>query len=239
MNLPSLLLVPGAWHNPNHWAPLVVELSGIDVHTVALTSVGDDPATLKDMYADAEVIAKAVAAIDRPVVVLAHSYGGVPATQALSDVKNVERIIYLAAFQLDVGEAVLMPNVAPWSRGPSCTTATESRTTSKPRHRRMFYNDVDTITAVHAASQLGYQSYASMRQPLVEAAWKSIPSTYIICEADNAIPVAAQERMAEHADEVLRLGTSHSPFLSQPASLARLIRRCLAAARMEAVPPER
>jgi pimeloyl-ACP methyl ester carboxylesterase len=206
---------------------------------VALTSVGDDPATLKDMYADAEVIAKAVAAIDRPVVVLAHSYRGVPTTQALSDVKNVERIIYLAAFQLDVGEAVLMPNrrpLEPWAKLHHRNGIQDYVEATTPEN--VFYNDVDAITAVHAASQLGYQSYASMRQPLIEAAWKSIPSTYIICEADNAIPVAAQERMAEHADEVLRLGTSHSPFLSQPASLARLIRRCLAAARMEAVPPE-
>jgi pimeloyl-ACP methyl ester carboxylesterase len=92
----------------------------------------------------------------------------------------------------------------------------------------VFFNDVDTLTARRAVSQLGYQSYASMRQRLTETAWKSIPSTYVICENDNAIPVAVQEVLAERADDVQRLSTSHSPFLSQPAALARLIRRSLA-----------
>src|SRR6185295_14013086 len=62
----SVLLVPGAYHKPSHMDPLVTELSGIDVHTVTLTSSGDDPAALKDMHADAEVIAQAAAAIDGP-----------------------------------------------------------------------------------------------------------------------------------------------------------------------------
>lgn len=94
----------------------------------------------------------------------------------------------------------------------------------------VFYNDVDTVTARRAVSQLGYQSYASMHQQLTETAWKSIPSTYIICDSDNAIPVAAQEVFAERADDVQRLSTSHSPFLSQPAALARLIGSSLASA---------
>ena len=89
MTLPSLLIVPGAWHKPDHFRALVDELSGIDVHTVTLTSSGDDPAALRDMYADAEVIAQAVAAIDGPVVVVAHSYGGVPTTQGLPNARNV------------------------------------------------------------------------------------------------------------------------------------------------------
>jgi hypothetical protein len=40
--------------------------------------------------------------------------------------------------------------------------------------------------------------------------------------------VAMQELFAERADEVHRLSASHSPYLSQPAAVARLIRRSLA-----------
>jgi pimeloyl-ACP methyl ester carboxylesterase len=69
-----------------------------------------------------------------------------------------------------------------------------------------------------------------MQQPVTETAWKTIPSTYVICEADNAIPVVAQELMAERADDVQRMNTSHSPYLSQPAALARLLRSSLASA---------
>ena len=49
----------------------------------------------------------------------------------------------------------------------------------------------------------------------------------MIYEADNAIPVAAQEVMAGRADDVVGLPTSHSPFLSQPAALAEVIRTSL------------
>ncbi|MFG1932182.1 alpha/beta hydrolase [Mycobacterium sp. NPDC048908] len=225
MTRPALLLVPGAWNKPGHFNPLVDALQDFDVHTVTLTSSGDDPTTLGDMYADAAVVAQAVAAIDGPVVVIAHSYGGVPATQALSNAGNVQRIIYLAASQLDVGESQLSPaggRLMPWTRlhyldgvGGYVEVATPMT---------VFYNDVEVVTARDAAEQLGYQRYAAMEQELTEAAWKTVPSTYIICEEDNAIPVAAQEVMAKRADEVLRIRASHSPFLSQPAALARLIR---------------
>jgi inosine-uridine nucleoside N-ribohydrolase len=62
------------------------------------------------MYADAEAIAQAVAAIEGPVVVVAHSHGGIPTTQALPNARNVRRIIYLAAFQLQAGESLLSPS---------------------------------------------------------------------------------------------------------------------------------
>lgn len=31
-----------------------------------------------------------------------------------------------------------------------------------------------------------------MKQPVLYEVWKDIPSTYLICELDNAIPVDAQ-----------------------------------------------
>jgi pimeloyl-ACP methyl ester carboxylesterase len=231
MTSPSVLIVPGAWHKPDHFRRLVDELSDIDVHTVSLTSSGDDPAALRDMYVDAEVIAQAAAAIDRPVVVVAHSYGGIPTTQALPYARNVRHLIYLAAFQLHAGESLISTNggsLMSWSRLHHRQGIGDYVEAISPM--TVFYNDVDTMTARRAVCQLGYQSYASMRQQQTETAWETIPSTYVICEADNAIPVATQELIAERADDVQRLNTSHSPFLSQPAALAGLIRRSLASA---------
>ncbi|MDT5018557.1 MAG: hypothetical protein QOD39_4717 [Mycobacterium sp.] len=229
MTLPSVLLVPGGWHKPEHFRLLVDELSGIDVHTVTLTSGGDDPAALRDMYADADVIARAAAAIDGPVVVVAHSYGGVPVTQAFRQAGNVARIIYVAAFQLTAGESLISINggsLMSWSRRRRQNGIGDHVEVITPM--TVFYNDVEAETARGAVAQLGYQSYSSMSQQLTETAWRTIPSTYVICEADNALPAAAQEAMAGRADDVARMPTSHSPFLSQPAALAGLIRRSLA-----------
>ncbi|MDX3245402.1 alpha/beta fold hydrolase [Streptomyces sp. ME18-1-4] len=45
--------------------------------------------------------------IDGPVVVVAHSYGGIPVSQAAAAAGNVSRIVYLTASQLDAGESLL------------------------------------------------------------------------------------------------------------------------------------
>lgn len=42
------------------------------------------------------------------------------------------------------------------------------------------------------------------------------PTTYIICEQDQASPPQAQEAMSSAADHVIRLPPSHSPFRSTP-----------------------
>jgi pimeloyl-ACP methyl ester carboxylesterase len=231
MSLPSLLLVPGAWHRPEHLHLLISELSGIDVHAVALPSSGDDPAALGDMYADAEAIAAAVAAIDGPVVVAAHSYGAIPVTQALADVSNVPRIVFLTSYQLDAGESLLSSiggSPLSWVQRHQQEGIGDYIEAMTPVD--VFYGDVDAATARQAVSQLGYQSLASMIQEVTEVAWKTIPSTYIICEADNAVPPSLQEMFAQRAEKVQRLNTSHAPFLSQPAALAQLIRDELASA---------
>jgi pimeloyl-ACP methyl ester carboxylesterase len=231
MSLPSLLLVPGAWHRPEHLNLLISELSGIDVHAVALPSSGDDPAVLGDMYADAEAIAAAVAAIDGPVVVAAHSYGAIPVTQALADVSNVPRIVFLTSYQLDAGESLLSSiggSPLSWVQRHQQEGIGDYIEAMTPVD--VFYGDVDAATARQAVAQLGYQSLASMIQEVTEVAWKTIPSTYIICEADNAVPPSLQEMFAQRAEKVQRLNTSHAPFLSQPAALAQLIRDELASA---------
>ncbi|QYN18952.1 alpha/beta hydrolase [Amycolatopsis sp. DSM 110486] len=212
---------------------LVDELPDLDVHAVDLASSGDDPAGLGDMYEDAAQIAAAATAIDGPVVVCAHSYGGIPVTQALSGASNVQRIVYLAAFQLDVGESMLSSiGGTPLPYWKIDSTDNGIKYVEAPLDPvDLLYSDVDTDIAQDAASRLfRYTSYVANIQKLTEAAWKTIPSTYIICEADNAFPPFAQELLAQRAGRVHRLNTSHSPFLSQPAAVAQLLRDELASA---------
>jgi pimeloyl-ACP methyl ester carboxylesterase len=224
VTLPSLLLVPGAWHRPDHLRLLVDELSGLDVHSVSLVSSGADPAALGDMYADANVIEAAAAAIGGPLVVVAHSYGGIPTTQALGELSNVRRIVYLAAFQIGAGESLFSINGgAPmaWSKvhqNDGIGGYLEAMTPVE-----IFYDDVDPVIARQAVSRLGYLSYAAGLQKLTKVAWETVPSTYVVCESDKAILPSLQEVFAQRAERVHRLNASHSPFLSQPAALAQLI----------------
>lgn len=56
---------------------------------------------------------------------------------------------------------------------------------------------------------------------ITRAAWRYIPSTYLITENDQAVPTQYQEAFAAGAkSRVERIGTGHSPQLSQPKMVA-------------------
>lgn len=92
----------------------------------------------------------------------------------------------------------------------------------------VFYGDVAPELAAEAVARLVPASYSSQTAPQSKAAWHEIPSTYVICTEDNALPASAQEAMARRAANVRRLPASHSPFLSMPVELAALLRAELA-----------
>ncbi|GAA1295397.1 alpha/beta hydrolase [Pseudonocardia aurantiaca] len=225
----TVLLVHGAWHGPWMWGALLREMPDVDVRTVALPSAGRDPAALGDLHADAAAIRSAVAAIHGPVVVCAHSYGGVPTTEGVADLPNVVGIVYLCAFQLDIGESLASAaggTLPDWWDVHAAEGYVDAQ-----RPLEVFYSDVDEAVARDAIMRLGHQSLVAFGQQVSKAAWRTIPSTYIVCEHDRAVPVEAQEAMARRATRVLRMPASHSPFLSRPAQLAGILRAELAASR--------
>ncbi len=64
-------------------------------------------------------------------------------------------------------------------------------------------------------------------QSLTYAAYRDIPSAYLICTNDNALSPKAQEKMCEAAgiEMVERVHASHSPWLVHPEVVERFIRR--------------
>jgi pimeloyl-ACP methyl ester carboxylesterase len=67
-----------------------------------------------------------------------------------------------------------------------------------------------------------------MKSTLTYAAWRHIPSTYLICEADKALPPAAQEQIVARSAGAItaeRCSAGHSPFLSQPDVVAKVIQK--------------
>jgi pimeloyl-ACP methyl ester carboxylesterase len=218
---PAILLVHGAWHGPWCWDALAPHLDsrGWRVHTVRLPSSCDEPDGVAGMYDDARAVREAIDAIDGGVTVLAHSYGGIPVTEATAGVAGkVERIVYLSAFQFDVGDSLANQSRGRLSEGESGTIP------PNPEPGAYLYNGVAVQDAELAAKQLVAQSLKSFSQPLTNAGWKSIPSSYIVCGEDRAIPAELQRAMAARATDVHELpDAGHSPFLSMPERLAEVV----------------
>ena len=97
---PRLILVHGAWVGPWEFAPIVpiLEADGWEVDAITLPSVG----STEGLSADAAAVTAAIERAGGPVVLVAHSYGGIPVTQAGGH-PSVERIVYVTAFAADAG----------------------------------------------------------------------------------------------------------------------------------------
>ena len=215
---PTLVIVPGAWHLPSSWDLLRGELDalGYASRAVKLPTTGPDPRG--GLREDAEAVRAAIEAIGGPVVVVAHSYGGIPATEGLTDLPNVQQLVFLAAYVPDIDESLFsLDGAAP---DPD---STEDLVPIPSDPRAWLYADVPTALADLVVSRLVDQRRQSFSDQVTRAAWHTVPSTYVITENDAAIPVPLQEQMATRAKSIRRIPTSHSPFLSRPAELAALL----------------
>ena len=223
---PAILLVHGAWHGAWCWEAVIplLEAKGRTVHAIDLPTVHAPNKADLGLADDARAVRDAVDAIDGPVVVVAHSYGGVPVTQGLVGAANVVHLVYIAAFVLDAGESLLgsVGGVAPswWVVDGALTTA---GTADEPAEH-LFYNDCPDEVARAAAARLGSQAMRPFDEAVTAVAWKEIPSTYLVTERDTIFPLVAEEGLAARAGStVRRLDTGHSPFLSQPDATAEII----------------
>lgn len=96
---------------------------------------------------------------------------------------------------------------------------------------QVFYNDMTAQEASEVAKTLKHHSYRTLSSKLTYPAYRDIPTTYILCTKDNAVPVAAQEGMVAAARssgaqiQTVRLEASHSPFRSKPDEVAEVCRK--------------
>jgi pimeloyl-ACP methyl ester carboxylesterase len=221
----SLLLVHGAWHGSWCWDRVLpaLETAGFTPTTVELPSHGDDTAALGGLHDDAAAVRAAAAELPDGVVVMAHSYGGAAITEGLSEAPNVRHLVYLAAFMLDAGESVL--GAAGGSPPPFWEATPDGKAWRPLNPEDVFFNDCSPDDTAWAVSRLQPQSASSFAETLEAAAWRERPSTYVVCERDQALPVFAQEAMAKRAGDAVRLDSGHSPFLARPDELVTILSR--------------
>lgn len=219
----TIVLVHGAWHGSWCWQRVVplLEERGVAVRTVDLPSVGAAPGAGTGLSADVAAVEAVVEEVAGPVMLCGHSYGGM----VISGVgaRNVVRLVYLCAFMPLEGQSLVSAGggkPAPWIQ----QLAGGLMQPDPARTGELFYGDCDPEVREWANRMVRVQSSATMMEPLAHPAWRRVPSTYVVCTNDKAIPAHVQRSVfAVHATEVVELEASHSPFLSQPGAVADLL----------------
>ena len=215
-----VVLVHGAWHGKWAWETLAphLEAAGLTVTAVDLPSTGGQG----DLAADTDVVRAALAELDGPAILVGHSYGGIVISESAIP-ETVSHLVYVSAFLLPIGISLLD---ALNHEVPAWISIDEPNGVSRAlTPETVFFGDVPQDLIDAAVPRLTTQTLRSFAAPQTSAAWTEIPSTYVICDGDRALPPPAQEAMSQAATNVITLDSSHSPFLSQPERVAEILAR--------------
>ena len=252
MSKPTFIFVPGAWHAPSCFSLVTDRLSkqGYTSHGLSLPSVGANPG-LQDFGADVDALRDLIngcIAADEDIVVVLWSYAGVVGSEAILPTMlkrfreaegtkgGVVHVVYLAAFLLPVGEAVVT-GMAPtenedhvWRYDLDAGTISVNPRMAGP----LFYNDVEDSSLVEEMCRnLQSMSIGVFRSELTRAAWEYAPATLVLCEKDAVMSLEKMEKRLEYArgkcpgafERVERCMAGHAPFLSMPDRVTEILRR--------------
>ena len=90
-----------------------------------------------------------------------------------------------------------------------------------------FHHDTSAETAAKWSSYTTHSDLTAFATPLKYAAWRHIPTTYLLCELDRCIPPHAQEGMlgaTQGTVKPIRLPSGHVPMLSMPERLVQVLK---------------
>lgn len=160
---------------------------------------------------------------EEPTVVVAHSYGGIVTAEAATDLDNVHHLLLVSSYLPDVGQSLssfgedepatfleIDPEGGTFTVRPEALAGT-------------FLQDCDAELQGQAMDKTARQSLHVIGQAVQSAAWRTVPSTYLVCTQDRGTPAQLQRTFAERAGHVVELNTGHHPFLSQPTAVCDLV----------------
>ncbi|WP_425839084.1 alpha/beta fold hydrolase [Microbacterium sp. PA5] len=230
---PTVVLVHGAFADASGWAGIIRELKAADITVVA-------PANpLRGISNDARAIRSVAAAIDGPVLLVGHSYGGAVITEAADGLTNLAGLVYIAAFAPAAGESVssvqepfpaplLASTVRPTPFDAVGAVGGPDLVIDPGQFQETFAADLpEDIAEVMAVSQRPLAA-AAAGEPLTHSGWAESPTWYLVSNEDRAISPDAQRFMAGRMNATVEdIDGSHVAFIAQPAAVAAFIVRAL------------
>ncbi|GAA1266821.1 alpha/beta hydrolase [Pseudonocardia aurantiaca] len=228
---PTIVLVHGAFADASSWNGEVdaLQRDGYVVRAI------DNP--LRGLTSDAEEVKDFLSTIEGPIVLVGHSYGGAVITNAAAGNPNVKALVYVDAAAPDVGEtngqlsgktsalsgnpATLFDSV-PYAGGPAGAVQYYLK---ENIFLHNFAPDLPARTAEQLWATQRPAATAAFDTPSAAAAWKTIPSWYVIGMNDQIITPQSELAMAQraHSHIVEVPGGSHLTLISHPVEVTNQI----------------
>lgn len=214
----NIVLVHGAFADGSGWRAVsdILTKHGYKVSIVQPpeTSLDDDIAATN----------RVLEAQSGPAVLVGHSYGGAIITGAGANA-HVKSLVYIAAFQPDVGESIAAlggskpPAGAPLQPSPDGFLYIDAKT-----FHADFAADLPAAQAdFMARSQVGLSVKAATASAAAPA-WKTKPSFAMVATQDRAINPDLERQMYQRSRAVVvEVASSHAVYISHPAEVAALI----------------
>jgi pimeloyl-ACP methyl ester carboxylesterase len=234
----TFVLVHGSFHGAWCWFKLMPELEALGHRAVPLDlpAQGEDETPAAEVTLDANV-ARVVEVIERqsePVILVGHSFGGATITSTAERVPDrIKLLVYITAFIPRDGESVnditRSPLWPPEKGSRAFARSADGLTVSVAAEavRQRFYHDCSDEDVAGCIERIRPQPFAPRDAPIrtTPERFGRVPRAYVYCADDRSIPLHVQEEFVKRmpCDDVVSLSTSHSPFLSAPAELAKAL----------------
>jgi len=225
----TIVLVHGAFAESASWDGVIDPL-GAEGHRVVAAA---NP--LRGLADDAAAVSDLVSAIDGPVVLVAHSYGGAVISNVDRDAGTIAGLVYVNGFAPEPGENCFqLAGMFPGSmlgeetaRRVSRSDGTTDLYIAPGTFQDIFCHDVPESQAALMCATQRPASQEALGEPSGERPlWQDVPSWFLIGEEDRIIPAALQRYMAERARAqrtVAVEGASHAIPVSRPDATVQSI----------------
>lgn len=220
---PSIVFAHGLWADGSCFQKLIPTLQE-EGHEVICSQHG-----LNSLQSDVECVTRCFGRVNRPVVLVGHSYGGTLITHAGVD-DRVAALVYLAALAPDETETSQSHQEKfPVTDVFSNIEVADGRIWLKAGGGlACFAGDLPeaeqkVVWATQAAPVPDLFS-----QKMDGVAWKKKPSWYVIATEDRTVNPALQRAAAKRMNATtIELRSSHVPMLSQPKAVLDVIRKAV------------
>jgi pimeloyl-ACP methyl ester carboxylesterase len=225
---PTIILVHGAFAESSSWDAVIDPLLDAGHPVIAAAN------PLRGLTADAAGVADVVRAVDGPVVLAAHSYGGAVISNVPADAGEIVGLVYIAGFAPDHGESAFsLAGMFPGStlgdavRPVPRSDGTTDLYITTERFHEQFCADVPAAQAARMAATQRPATQEALTEPSGERPlWREVPSWFMFGEEDRNIPAALERFLAERAGARKAIcipGASHAVSVSYPQATAQLI----------------